>query len=100
MGTTAEFRGYFTHLYYTNGFAILLTEESHSTGLLRFIKGHHLSINGKSCTDSIIYDRFDLSNLFLGHSREMSEVETDSVSVVVRTSLLYMLTQNLLQSSL
>ena len=87
----------FTHTYDTNGLVILLTEESHRTGLTYLGKTHLIGFYRKRCSDLGIDDLLYFRDLLGRHGSVVGEVETQTVRCNERTFLLDVITENDLQ---
>ena len=90
MGTTAKLCGEISHLYNAYLFAVLLTKQCHSTGLLCFIYSHNFCYNRKRSLDLFIYNILYLFDLLWSHSREMGKIKTETSCIYIGTSLFYM----------
>ena len=93
MCTAAKLGGEIPHLDNTDFLAVLLAKQCHRARLLCFIQGHNIGYNRQGCCNLIIYNLFNLLYLLWSHRREMSKVETQTVTGYQGTSLLYMATK-------
>ena len=90
VGTAAELCGEVSHSYDTDLIAVFLSEERHRACLLCVLQTHNICNNRKCRADLFIYNILNFLDLILAHCREVSEVETKSVSCHKGTSLLNM----------
>ena len=97
MDTTAELARR-SEAHNADGVAILLTEEGDSTKFLCFLyRSVAVFVERNVLTNHRINHAFNLVKLLVGHFLEMGEVETQRFWAYVRTLLLYVVAENLLQ---
>ena len=78
--------------------AVLLTEEGDGTELLGLVEGHiAVLIQGDILTDHLIHHALYLTDLLVCHLLEVREVEAQGIRAYVRSLLLYMVAEHLLQ---
>ena len=97
MGTAAKLLGEVAHRYHAYLLFVLLAEQSHRSGLLRFLDIHNVRHNRKRRLDFLIYQRLYLLDLLRCHSLKMREVKTETIRCNQRALLLYMAAQHRLQ---
>ena len=100
MATTAEFHGEFRNGYYANNVAIFFTEECGCTTFFSFFDGKFFNSNFFSCQDFFVNDCFYFFQFSFSYLGEVREVKTQTVGTNIGTSLVYMTTENLFQSSM
>ena len=91
MCTTTEFDREITHTYNTYNVSVFFSEQSCSSRLLSLFDRHIFNYNRKILTDLLIYDIFNLLQFFCCHGREMCKVETQSLCIIQRSCLLYVI---------
>ena len=78
--------------------AILLTEEGDGTKFLGLVEGHiTVLIQRNILTDHLIHHALYLTDLLVCHLLEVREVEAQGVRTDIRSLLLYMVAEHLLQ---
>ena len=95
MRTATQFLREIANHYYPDGITILFAKECHSSCLFSLIKTHYLCFHDQILCNLIVHDLFDLPNLFRSHCLSMAKVKTRSLSILIRTGLLYMISQHL-----
>ena len=97
MRTTAELYGIAPHVDHAHFRSVLLTKQSHCTGLSRILDAHQLGHYRQVFGDLFIYNALHLCQLLRCHRLEMAEVETGTLRILVRTFLLYVAAQHITQ---
>ena len=98
MGAAAELHGKVSHLHHPDLLAVLLAEEGHGPGLPGILDAHHLRHYREIGRNLLIDDFLHPVQLFLGHGREMAEIEAQPLPVHVGAGLLHMAAQHLPES--
>ncbi len=100
MSTAAELDGLLSHGDNADDVAVLLAEESGCTHLLSLVNGHLADGDIQTIEDHVANALVDGKDLIGGECGEVSEVETEMVGLNERASLVDMVAQNVLESSL
>ena len=94
MCTTTEFDREITHTYNTYDVSVFFSEQGSSSCLLSLFDRHIFNYNRKILTNLLVYDIFYLLQFFRCHGREMCKVETQSLCIIQRSCLLYMISKH------
>ena len=98
VNTTTEL-GRWTEANHTNLVAILLAEEGDSAKFLSLLdRSIAVLIQWIVGTDHLVYHVLYLAELLISYLLEVREVETQCILIYIRTLLLYVVAQNLLQA--
>ena len=93
MCTTTEFDRKITHTYNTYNVTVFFSEQGSSSCLLRFFDRHIFDHNRKILPDLLVHDIFHFLQFFCCHGREVCKVKTQSLCIVQRPCLFYMISE-------
>ena len=100
MGTTAQLHRKAWYADNPNYIAIFLTKESHSTLIGSLILRHMLNNYISALEYLLIYQLLYISQLLSRYRLKVGKVKAKTICINSRTSLIYLITYNLLQGSL
>ena len=98
MSTSAQLAAVVSYRNDSDSIAVLFAEEGRSASLCSILRRHHFSSDIQEVADLVVDHLFNACDLFCSHSLEMAEVKSETILCNRRTCLLYMISENFLES--